>query len=411
MLVHRLIALCSLGFAVGACSAASSGPSTAGSTGGTTNGNGGAGSGAVAAAPGAGSTTSGTTGAGSSSSGVDNTGGTPILGGLGNIMMIDPNAADCVGIVNEGEQITVDLFIMFDQSLSMTCMVPSGGDRWDAVKNPLEAFLQLPAAAGINVGIQYFGLGGLMSSCTPADYQKPDVEIGPLPMNAQPLIDSLNRHMPVSNTPTPAAVVGAINHAIDWKNQHPGHSVVVVLVTDGEPNACGAVADVANAAGQGFMNTIPTYVIGVTSTGTTCTLDPNPPNQADLDSVAMAGGTGAALIVDVAMDPAQQFVDTMNKIRAKSVVPCQYALPPPPAGSMLDPSKVNVQFIPPGQTTPIVVNGVTMATCDPTSGGWYYDNPGAPTKINLCPSTCSAVTNMIGGRINVAVGCATKHPA
>ena len=34
------------------------------------------------------------------------------------------------------------------------------------------------------------------------------------------------------------------------------------------------------------MNTIPTYVIGVTSPGTTCTYDQNPPNQQDLDSVA-----------------------------------------------------------------------------------------------------------------------------
>jgi hypothetical protein len=237
------------------------------------------------------------------------------------------------------------------------------------------------------------------------------VEIGPLPMNAQPLIDSLNRHMPVSNTPTPAALVGAINHAIDWKNQHPGHTVVVVLVTDGEPNACGTVADVASAAAQGFMNTIPTYVIGVTSSGTTCTLDPNPPNQQDLDSVAMAGGTMAALLVDVTQNPAQQFVDTMNQIRAKSMVPCQYALPKPPSGQMLDPNKVNVEYMAPGAATSTTIPGVTMQTCDPMNGGWYYDNPGAPTKINLCPATCNVVTTQVGGEVNVKVGCATKHPA
>jgi hypothetical protein len=409
MVVQRLIALCSLGWALAACSASSSaGGRNPGltSAGGALAGAGGAGSG-VAAASGSGSTASGANGNGLGPA-EDNAGGMP---DLGNIMEVDPNSAMCVGIANKGEQISVDLFIMFDQSLSMTCMTPAGGDRWDAVKTPLQTFLQLPSAAGISVGIQYFG-NSVVSSCNAADYQTPDVEIGPLPMNAQPIVDSLNRHMPVSNTPTPAALVGAINHAIDWKNAHPGHTVVVVLVTDGQPNACGAVADVVNAATQGFMNTIPTYVIGVTSPGTTCNLDPNPPNQQDLDSVAQAGGTTAALLVDVTQNPAQQFVDTMNAIRAKSMVPCQYALPKAPSGQMLDPTKVNVEYVPPGAATGMTIPGVTMQTCDPAAGGWYYDNPNAPTKINLCPATCTAVTTaQVGGEINISVGCATKHPA
>jgi hypothetical protein len=339
---------------------------------------------------------------------------------LGSIMpTVDPNSVDCAGVVSEGEQITVDIFIMFDQSASMTCMVPSGGDRWDAVKTALQQFVTSPDAAGINVGIQYFGLGGGggrrggggQSSCTPADYEKPDVEIGPLPMNSMPIVNSLNAHMPTTNTPTPAALTGAINHAIAWKNAHPGHTVVVVLVTDGEPNQCGTVADVDNVAAMGLMATIPTYVIGVTSPGVTCNLDPNPPNQQDLDSVAQAGGTMSALLVDVTQNAGQQFVTEMNQIRAKSQVPCQYALPKPPTNQMLDTTKVNVQYTPPGATMASTILGVTMNTCDPTNGGWYYDNPSAPTKINLCPSTCMAVSQQTGGKISVSVGCATKHPA
>jgi hypothetical protein len=162
---------------------------------------------------------------------------------------------------------------------------------------------------------------------------------------------------------------------------------------------------------MGFMSTIPTYVIGITSSGTTCGLDPNPPNQMDLDSVAMAGGTNAALIVDVTMNAAQQFLATMNQIRAKSQVPCQYALPKPMPGTHLDPGKVNVGFVPSGAPMSITVPGVTMATCDPVNGGWYYDNPAAPTKINLCPATCQAAMMMTGSEINITVGCATIHPA
>jgi hypothetical protein len=329
------------------------------------------------------------------------------------IMEMDPNSAQCAAIANKGEQITVDIYVMFDQSLSMTCMIPSGGDRWDAVKSALQSFVMDPGAAGINVGIQYFGQGGggLNSSCNAMDYEKADVEIGPLPMNAMPIVNSLNAHMPSTNTPTTPALTGAINHAIAWKNTHPGHTVVVVLVTDGQPNGCGVVADVAAAATQGAMASIPTYVIGVTSPGTQCLIDMNPPNQQDLDTVAMAGGTAPALIVDVTQNTAQQFVATMNQIRAKSQVPCQYALPKAMPGQMIDPGKVNVEYVPPGGGMPITILGVTMATCDPATGGWYYDNPAAPTKINLCPSTCTAASMAAGGQINISVGCATKHPA
>jgi hypothetical protein len=341
----------------------------------------------------------------------NNAGGAPIFG---EIPEMDPNSMDCAGIINKGEQITVDIFIMFDQSLSMTCTIPSGGDRWDAVKTALQQFVMLPDAAGINVGIQYFGLGGfgLNSSCDAMDYQGADVEIGPLPMNAQPITDSLNAHMPATNTPTAPALIGAINHAIAWKNAHPGHTVVVVLVTDGQPNGCGTVQDVAANAAMGLMSTIPTYVIGVTSPGTTCLIDMNPPNQQDLDTVAMAGGTTSALLVDTTMDTAQQFVATMNKIRATSQVPCQYAIPKATSGTMVDPTKVNVEFTPPGASMPItILNVPSAAACDPNTGGWFYDNNNAPTKINLCQNTCAAATMMTGGAINIRVGCITKKPA
>src|SRR5215831_10335106 len=43
---------------------------------------------------------------------------------FGHIVEMDPNAADCAGTASKGEQITVDIFIMFDQSASMTCMIP-----------------------------------------------------------------------------------------------------------------------------------------------------------------------------------------------------------------------------------------------------------------------------------------------
>ncbi len=359
------------------------------------------------------------------------------------IPMVDASAGTkCVGVANQGKQVTVDVFFMFDQSLSMTCALPppsdgsaggaagaagaggstatgaggataATGDRWSAVKGALQQFVSTPAAAGINVGIQYFGLGGnvlfAMSSCNAADYQGADVEIAPLPGNAQPIIDSLNNHKPSTNTPTAPALTGAINHAIAWKNKNPDHAVIVVLVTDGQPNGCGTVADVVNVAKQGLTSSIPTYVIGVTSPGTTCNYDMNPPNQQDLDAVAMAGGTAASLIVDLSKDTAKQFLDTMDKIRARSNPPCQYTLPPAPMGEHLDPMKINVEYTPPGAPMAMTLTFVSQqAACDPAAGGWYYDDPVTPKTISLCPATCGKVTADVSGAINIAVGCVTK---
>jgi hypothetical protein len=405
MLARRPIASWIFLGSVAACSASSGTPTTQGNQFADAGGASGPGSGAGAA----------------NSAGLPGAPLDPNSGGpnFGDIMERPPMVDECGAITSKGEQITVDLFVMFDQSQSMLCGIPSGGDRWDAVKKALQDFVSAPEAAGINIGIQYFGLGGMVSSCNAADYQRPDVEIGPLPMNAQPIVNSLNAQSPVSNTPTPAALDGAIRHAVDWKNTHTGHTVVVVLVTDGQPNACGRVPDVVRIAGAGFTNNqILTYVIGIISPGTVCAagpnhanLDPLPPNRADLDSVARAGGTMAALMVDVTKNPGQEFVATMNAIRGRTQVPCQYGMPEAPMGKTLDPTHVNVELLPAGGTMPTTVFGVTKETCDPAKGGWFYDNPAAPTKINLCPATCTFATTATGIQVNIAVGCKTKGPA
>jgi hypothetical protein len=374
----------------------------------------------------------------------NNAGGMPIISTP--LPEIDASSVtNCRAITQKGTQVTVDIFIMFDQSKSMSCAIATppttgtagaagaagapatggatgaGGatgtttDRWTAVKNALISFLNAPAAAGINVGIQYFGLGGqtspfgTLSSCLATDYQMADVEIAALPGNAQPIIASLNAHTPTTNTPTAPALTGAINHAIEWKNKHADHAVVVVLVTDGQPNGCGTIGDVTNIAKMGVTATIPTYVIGVTSPGTTCDIDANPPNQQDLDTVAMAGGTTAAMLVDLSKDVVQQFLMTMDMIRARSVPPCQYTIPPPPVGEHLDPTKINVLYTPPMATMPFTLTSVAGSTaCDAAQGGWYYDDPVTPKTVSLCPASCAIVKNDVSGSIDIALGCKTK---
>ncbi|HEV8550643.1 MAG TPA: hypothetical protein VGQ57_16470, partial [Polyangiaceae bacterium] len=43
------------------------------------------------------------------------------------------------------------------------------------------------------------------------------------------------------------------------------------------------------------------------------------------------------------------------------------------------------------------------ASCsEAKNGGWYYDDPSAPTSILVCPCTCARFG---AGRVDVRVGC------
>jgi hypothetical protein len=362
-----------------------------------------------------------------------------ILGGAGGSgspgSVVDPNNA-CVTDTKRGEGLPADLYIMNDQSLSMACNIPSGGNRWDAMTKALTGFLNSPDAAGLGVGLQYFGLTQGVGpfgqargagSCNPADYRSANVEIAPLPGNAQPLIRSLGQHGPTSYTPTPAALAGALDHAKQWAAANPSHLVSVVLATDGEPNLlmqgnqCAEagqnrqmiqqfIAQVAQTAGAAFNGTpkVSTYVIGIVGGAGQCQSDPAPPARADLDQVAQAGGTGTSFIVDAATgDTSAQFLDALNRIRGAAVIPCQYVVPLTTTdGKTVDPNKVNITLTPGGGTAKQLLQASGANACDPANGGWYYTDQ-AKSLIKLCPASCNIVTADAQAQVDVVLGCVT----
>jgi hypothetical protein len=277
-------------------------------------------------------------------------------------------------------------------------------------------------------------------------YARPDVEIGPLPMNAGAIVNSLNAHMPNTNTPTPPALQGAVNHALAWKMAHSGDVVAVVLVTDGQPNACFAaggngVTEVVNVARMGWNSGmgVRTFVIGVTSPGTMCNNDQNPPNVPDLDMVAAAGGTDKALVVDVTQDASKQLTDQLNKIRTivtqtttktevtTSKLACDYTLPGKDPNQSthvaVDKDKVNVNFTSNMGVKEQVYRVDSLDKCASTNAkAWYYDDNMMPTKILMCPSACAAIQGPMapdGGldpsvagsapKVNVTLGCKSLY--
>lgn len=409
---HRFCSLCALA----ALSTAVAGSCAAGSS--TSRADGGAG--------GAGGWSSSTTGTGAEVSFVDS--GTSSSSSSSGA--VDPDAG-CAGTATKAQQLPLGMYIMLDRSQSMDETV-SGTTKWEAVTDALKTFVQQPLT-GVSVGIQYFAVppsqqvscpswcagdvdcngygpctpgvgcfacfqGFAEDSCDAVDYATPDVEIAPLPGVAQAIFASINGQQPGTNTPTSAALAGAIQHGQAWAASHPDHVVIAVLATDGEPSECDtnlASINAVAAAGANGDPPILTFVIGVGALA-----------QA-LNGIAAAGGTSSAFIVATNQDVNQQFIAALDKIRGKALG-CQYKIPLPPAPEVPDFGKVNVQYTP-GDGGPVQVfaNVEDSAHCPSGGDGWYYDDNAFPKTILLCPQTCNKVSVDGAGRIDVVLGCAT----
>jgi hypothetical protein len=320
--------------------------------------------------------------------------------------------------------------VLFDQSLSMNDN-PGGGVKWDVIKGALQTFVQNSAADGISIGIGYFplvvanpppALCGQDSDCgnygpcqtDPAHIfvcQKadaclasnytPDVPIAVLPGAAGSIVNSLNAHAPGGFTPTYPALQGTYPYVTAWAQAHPKHKTILVLATDGDPTTCDQNNNVntiaTNLVAPALAGNPPvmTFVIGVGSSLTS------------LNQIAASGGTQQALIVDAAgADPGGQFLAAMKAIEGSVLVGCQYNVPVPTTGT-LDPLKVNVQYTPAGGNPTLIRHVNDKSQCDPTNGGWFYDNPSAPTLIIFCDSTCSAVNSGDSAKVDIQLGCAT----
>ena len=85
---------------------------------------------------------------------------------------------------------------------------------------------------------------------------------------------------------------------------------------------------------------------------------------------------------------------------------CDLTLPP---AATADPSKVVVKETPPGGSPTDLVQVTDASKCAANANAWYYDDNAKPTKVILCPSTCSAA-NTKQSKIEAAVGCAAPPP-
>jgi hypothetical protein len=327
------------------------------------------------------------------------------------------DAATCGGDVFVGKSVPLDIYIMFDQSGSMCACLDAGAGqlclesgcnttRLDAVRQAIEEFLVDPNSSGIGVGLGVFGQQEIgQTSCDAALYGEPAVSVGTLPEQAGALSDALSLLQPTGETPTGPALRGACAYARDYRATTPQHQVVLLLLTDGRPEApstcrggegtcCPSLDDAVQAAEQCRNEIgIRTFVLGVG------------PLLDNLEQIAVAGGTDQAYLVQGG-DVGTEVLRALNRIRGSAAIPCELALPEPPLGEALALDEVNLEYEG-AECARTPFSAVPSAGDCADDDGWYYDDPASPSRILLCPRSCDRVSGP-GGNLYYSVGCTTR---
>ncbi len=383
-----------LGFATDACS--------------TRSGDGGGGSSSNAGASNAGASNAGASSAARGGSTATACPGVPAT---------DNPGATCAGFVEEAEPIPVDMYILMDRSCSMNYCVGSSGSscaevydcaaqgtttRWTAVHDALQKFVSMVAGKNLRVGIGFFGAssGDDKVDCDSSNYATPKVPIGDMQTAGPAIAAALDapENQPGGLLPTYPALLGAVNYGNEWALAHPGRRTVVVLVTDAPATQCEdalssqQIAEVVQAAYEATPSAR-TDVVGFSA-------------DLNLDTIARAGGSNAAFVLDNG-DLANSLVQTLLNISG-STVACTYQVPPAPNGMAVDPDRVQVFYTPAVGASQEVPKIDSSGSCSKNpSGGWYFDDPNDPRFISVCPCSCSNF--QAAGHVSIALGC-TPYP-
>jgi hypothetical protein len=369
--------------------------------------------------------TGGSIGAGSGT-GTGGTTGTSMSGGQGPGIMFGgsgngtagsaggPAVEKCTGTSAGSTPLPPILEFLIDYSGSMN-ETPMGQmqRKYQATASALiQAFTDM--ADGTGTGLIFYPNTGGKGGGTCINRQQA-VQVQALDaMVRQSLISALMAKTTSGATPTH----DAFNYAVDTvaASTLMGNKYVV-LVTDGAPtyalNCMGdgqtpadnapliqAVADANNMRG------IKTFVIG--SPG-------SEPARAALSQMALQGGTAPAGCSDMGptychfdMTTAPDLSAALNdafKAITGSVITCNYTIPPPTNGMMVDPKQVNVTFTGSNGGNPMTI----AKDPDPPGGacnqGWQYN--ANSTQIQLCPDTCNLVKADPNAKIDVVLGCTT----
>jgi hypothetical protein len=309
----------------------------------------------------------------------------------------DGGFEECAGVGDEAKPLAVDMFIAADSSGSMVW-----DDNWGKARSAFTTFFTDPGADVLNVALRFWPYQGCDSkTCSAVTCSEPTVPLGSLADTSQEqaLVQALEQKSPEGNTPMSAALAGATKFAVDDQSAKEGLArAVVVLMTDGSPNACEAEPSaIAKYAADAYDDAdVPTFVVGIEGT-----------SEALIDTIAAAGGTGKGYYISLGNIEAG-LLAALKDIQ-ENAIGCSFQMPvSEDPTKTVDPGQVNVTYTP-KDGKPTTLPQVPGPEACGQKPGWYYDDPKAPTVIKLCPASCDFVGSLgEGARVDVVLGCATQ---
>ncbi|RYZ09921.1 MAG: VWA domain-containing protein [Myxococcales bacterium] len=279
--------------------------------------------------------------------------------------------------------------------------------KWRPVVAATRAFFEDPASTGVSASLSFFPDEDESDRCEASTYAEPDVAMTELPSDAFgeaiAVIDPDEGAKWRGGTPTLAVVQGNTEYLLAQIDAAQDAAHALVLVTDGYPQGCDSSEDDISAVEAAITEAsaqFPTYVIGVRNPEG----KGGPDTVSDLNVLAVAGGTEAAIFIDTG-DPDQTAADlnaAIDRIRESSIT-CDAPIPPAPAGSRFDPELVNLSAELAGDTSELTYD----ADCEGDLA-WRFDDEANPTTIVLCPSTCDAVQGDSTAKLSVGFGCVRR---
>ncbi len=373
--------------------------------------------GAQAAGGGAAAGGSGTGGAGASG-----TGGAGASGAGGAIL---PDAGDPGDATFEGcvavDEVAKNTFQPADVIFAVDNS-PSMRDEIEWTRQNLNAFSQKIADEGLDPHI-------VMISCLPGDcdghpnnwgicVDDPLGALGGCP-DGGPYADSnppAYLHIDL-RIPSQKALSRIIDTYDQWKPSLRPTAVThfVVITDDGSDWTAqqfeDALASLSPAVTNYHFHSIFSYLgkedaCAISSTEPCCTYAaPSGEGVAYKELVADTGGVGADLCAQD-FDPVfQQFA---TSVIASAQLSCEWVIPAPPSGETLNPNMVNLDFVDGDGSRTRIGRVPGVADCANVDNGWYYDDLTNPTKVLVCPSTCTWIQGKPGSKIDIQFGCATE---
>lgn len=364
--------------------------------------------------------------------------------------------ASCAASTIPASLTRVNILFLLDKSGSMGDD-PNGqwqhaATRWNPVVTTLDNFFGEPSSAGIYASLSFLPADGdITNACKVTSYSSGSsslkVPLTQLNAAGQQVFLSLlcpttgpqtsSCIVPAGGTPTRPALQGTINYAATIQAQFPDSKTVIVFLTDGEPGfgiqetldagskvySFYSCDDLPPSTCEATPNVYPPCVSPDAEVAkVTAVIQSAPANSiylvgvgdltsGTMDAWASASGNPALALQNVT-DPTQvasALQTALDAIRVSSI-PCEFDIPASNNGQTVDKSKVNLSYVSGAGVTQDVgqTHDDTEATCNASTYGWYYDNSTAQTTMKLCQSTCDALQADPNGKIEIALGCATR---